>query len=146
MKGVNSPYGDIIDLPHHTSKTHPRMPVQERAAQFSPFAALTGYEDAVAEAGRLTAARIELEEDRLEQLDRRLALLAHRAGERPEISIVRFARDKKKPGGAYVTLSGRYKRTDEYTRSVILTDGTAVPIDDILSLDSPLFDGAEPYV
>lgn len=143
MKEGASPYEDIMALPHHTSAAHPRMPVRERAAQFSPFAALTGYEDAVAEAGRLTAERIELEADKLAQLDRRLALLMDRACETPEISLVRFVRDRKKPGGAYVSLTGRYKKTDEYERAVVLTDGTAVPIDDIFSLESPLFDQAE---
>lgn len=140
MNGGASAYEDIISLPRHVPASHPRMPAAARAAQFAPFSALNGYEDAVEEAGRLTAERAELEEDWLEELDRRMALLAARAGERPEVSLIYFRRDGKKPGGAYAALSGRYKRTDEYGRSLILADGTAVPIEDILNIESPLFD------
>ena len=99
----NEKYSDIINLPHPESRTHPRMPRSDRAAQFAPFAALTGYDDAVAEAGRLTSSKIELDENELERLDRALAYLTEHQAAHPAVTVTYFVPDDKKSGGAYFT-------------------------------------------
>lgn len=132
-------YDDIIHLPHHASKTHPHMTVMNRAAQFSPFAALTGYEVAVKEAARLTEKRIELDEYMKDLINRRLQIVAYQLEEHPEIAITYFQPDLNKDGGAYVTEVNRVKRIDEYKRLVLMTDGTRIPIDEIIRIDGEGF-------
>ena len=134
-------YEDILNLPHHVSKTRPQMSMLDRAAQFSPFAALTGYDDAIKETGRLTDEKIEMDEDRKAALDMKQAYLIEMIDERPEISITYFLPDAKKSGGAYVTVTGNLKRFDEYERLLILTDGKKIPMDDIADIESDLFRG-----
>ena len=107
---MTGPYDDIISLPHPTSAKHPRMPLSDRAAQFSPFAALSGHGAAIAETARLTDRRIELDEDTRAMLDLKQQILADRIAERPEISVVWFRPDEKKDGGQYVTTVGQLKR------------------------------------
>ena len=138
MKGR---YDDIINLPHHVSATRPQMSMMDRAAQFSPFAALTGYDDAIKETGRLTDEKIEMDEDRKAALDMKQAYLIEMIDEQPEISITYFLPDTKKSGGAYVTVTGNLKRFDEYERLLILTDGKKIPMDDIADIESDLFRG-----
>ena len=134
-------YEDILNLPHHVSKTRPQMSMLDRAAQFSPFAALTGYDDAIKETGRLTDEKIEMDEDRKAALDMTQAYLIEMIDEQPEISITYFLPDAKKSGGAYVTVTGNLKRFDEYERLLILTDGKKIPMDDIADIESDLFRG-----
>ena len=134
-------YDDIIDLPHHVSATRPQMSMMDRAAQFSPFAALTGYDAAIKETGRLTDEKIEMDEDRKAALDMKQAYLIEMIDEQPEISITYFLPDEKKSGGAYVTVTGNLKRFDEYERLLILTDGKKIPMDDIADIESDLFRG-----
>ena len=134
-------YDDIINLPHHVSTTRPQMSMLDRAAQFSPFAALTGYDAAIKETGRLTDEKIELDEDRKAALDMKQANLIEMIDEQPEISITYFLPDTKKSGGAYVTVTGNLKRFDEYERLLILTDGKKIPMDDIADIESDLFRG-----
>lgn len=134
-------YEDIINLPHHVSKTRPQMSMLDRAAQFSPFAALTGYDAAIKETGRLTDEKIEMDEDRKTALDMKQTYLIEMLDEQPEISITYFLPDTKKSGGAYVTVTGNLKRFDEYERLLILTDGKKIPMDDIADIDSDLFRG-----
>ena len=134
-------YEDIINLPHHVSATRPQMSMMDRAAQFSPFAALTGYDDAIKETGRLTGEKIEMDEDRKAALDMKQAYLIEMIDEQPEISITYFLPDAKKSGGAYVTVTGNLKRFDEYERLLILTDGKKIPMDDIADIESDLFRG-----
>lgn len=134
-------YEDILNLPHHVSKTRPQMSMLDRAAQFSPFAALTGYDDAIKETGRLTDEKIEMDEDRKAALDMKQAYLIEMIEEQPEISITYFLPDAKKSGGAYVTVTGNLKRFDEYERLLILTDGKKIPMDDIADIESDLFRG-----
>ena len=134
-------YEDILNLPHHVSKTRPQMSMLDRVAQFSPFAALTGYDDAIKETGRLTDEKIEMDEDRKAALDMKQAYLIEMIDEQPEISITYFLPDTKKSGGAYVTVTGNLKRFDEYERLLILTDGKKIPMDDIADIDSDLFRG-----
>lgn len=131
-------YEDIIYLPHPVSRNHPPMPVGDRAAQFAPFAALTGYEEAVEEAARLTECRIEMDRDRIEELDRELRRLREHIKERPEADIVCFKADERKTGGARVTLSGRVKKIDEYEGRLIMADGSVIAIEDIYGIDLKL--------
>lgn len=128
-------YDDIINLPHHVSDKRPQMSRWSRAAQFAPFAALTGYEDAVNETARLTNEKIELDENTKELLDEKLQLIQQHLEEQPEITITFFKPDEKKAGGTYVTISGIIKKIDGFTRVVVMSDGKTVKIDDILELD-----------
>ena len=128
-------YDDIISLPHPVSKTHPPMPRAERAAQFSSFAALTGYEEIVAESARLTEARAELDRDALEALDGALRALAAEIETRPEAELRYFVPDEKKAGGRYETLRGRVKKIDEQASLLLLEDGKKIPLGDIVSIE-----------
>lgn len=127
-------YEDIVELPHHVSKTRPQMDRQNRAAQFSPFAALTGYEDAVAEEARLTEARIELTDGRMAEINERLVLLREHEGEHPAVTICYYRQDERKAGGAYLTVSDTVRRLDEYERKIILYNGTVICLNDILDI------------
>lgn len=133
-------YDDIMNLPHHVSATRPHMSAIDRAAQFSPFAALTGYGDAITETARLTGERVELDEYMKDVLSVRLQIIADQLKEHSEIAITYFQPDEKKNGGAYVTVIGRVKKIDEYERVVVMTDGTRVPIDEIASIDGEIFE------
>ena len=135
----NQQYNDIIDLPHHISTTRPRMSMLDRAAQFSPFAALTGYDAAIKETGRLTGQRIELTEECRAVLDRKQQVLLENLAEHPEVSVTYFVPDERKSGGAYVTVAGRVKKVDEYQRLLLLTNGTRIPLTEVLELESNLF-------
>lgn len=128
-------YDDIIHLPHHVSTTHPHMAAIDRAAQFSPFAALTGYDAAIKETARLTDKRVELDEAMKEALSNKLQMVADRLKERPEIAITYFQPDGKKNGGAYVTVINTVKKIDVYERIVVMTDGKVIPVDEIVSID-----------
>lgn len=128
-------YDDIINLPHHRSQTHPHMSVGDRAAQFAPFAALTGYDDAIDEEGRLTSDKIELDENSLSALDITLSELSARIASHPRISVTYFLPDEKKAGGAYLVREGALKKIDSYNMQLIFCDGFAVDINNILSLE-----------
>lgn len=135
----NHQYDDIIDLPHHVSSIRPRMSMIDRAAQFSPFAALTGYDAAIKETGRLTDHRIELSEECRAVLDRKQQVLLENLAEHPEVSVTYFVPDERKSGGTYVTVAGRVKKVDDYQRLLLLTDGTKIALDEILDIESELF-------
>ena len=134
-------YKDIIHLPHHVSKTRPQMSMLDRAAQFSPFAALTGYDDAIKETGRLTDKKMELEEEAQELLDRKQQYLQKIIACRPEITVTFFVPDEKKAGGSYTSHTGSLKRIDYYERVFVLTDGTKIPLDEIADIESECFRG-----
>ena len=140
---MSEQYNDIINLPNHVSPTRPRMSMIDRAAQFSPFAALTGYDAAIKETGRLTDERIELSEESRAALDRKQQFLLDHISDHPEISVTYFVHDERKSGGAYVTVTGQVKRVDEYERQLILVDGVKIPLDEILELESALFKNLE---
>ena len=131
---MSGKYDDIINLPHPTSKRFSRMPLEERAAQFSPFAALTGYDAVIRETSRLTDRRVELDECRRQELDAALRDLAARLPARPEVLVTYFLPDARKEGGEYVHVSGRLRKIDSLMRTLILEDGTVIPIDDVLEL------------
>lgn len=126
-----SDYNNIIDHPHHQSATRPHMSMTARAAQFSPFAALTGYGDAVEETGRLTSEKIILDNDAVAELDRKLRMIED--GKRL-VAITFFAPDPFKEGGEYTIISGEVKKIDVIESKVVLTDGTLIPIDDIFDI------------
>lgn len=134
-----SPYEDIINLPHHVSPTRPRMSMADRAAQFSPFAALSGYGDAVRETARLTGQRIELDESAKAALDEKLRLLAEVIKDRPEAAITYFLPDRKKAGGEYVTATGQVKKVDAVAQELVMANGRIIPIADIIEVESRLF-------
>lgn len=133
------PYEDIVDLPHHVSRKHPQPTMADRAARFAPFAAITGYEEMVLEEARVTDDRIEMDESSKAALNEKLNMILEFIDEQPEIKITYFEQDKRKVGGAYVTVIGTVKRIDEYEHLVIMTDGKKINIDDIYNLQSELF-------
>lgn len=133
------PYEDIVDLPHHISKKHPQPTMADRAARFAPFAAITGYEEMVLEEARVTDDRIEMDESSKAALNEKLNMILEFIDEQPEVSITYFEPDKRKAGGAYVTVTGTVKRIDEYEHLVIMTDGKKINIDEIYNLQSELF-------
>ncbi len=138
---MSGKYNDILHLPHPTSAKHPRMPISDRAAIFSPFAALTGHGNAIRETARLTDQRIELDEDTRAELDLKQQILADKIDERPEVSVVWFRPDEKKDGGKYVTTTGQLKKVDDIERTLRFADGTTIPLDDVLELRSDCFRG-----
>ena len=132
---MNSKYNEIINLPHHVSKTRPQMPMSDRAAQFAPFAALTGYDDIITEAGRLTDDKIELDESPLNELNAKIQLLRENLANALEVTFTYFKPDERKAGGAYLTATGTVKKLDDYERLIVLQDGTKLPMDDILDME-----------
>lgn len=133
-------YDDIIHLPRHVSTRHPHMDVRDRAAQFSPFAALTGHDAAIKETARLTDKRVELTEYTKEMLRERLQFIVTKVNEYPEIFITYFSPDEKKIGGSYITVKGRVKKIDEYVRVIILEDGLTIPIDEVIDIEGQVFE------
>ena len=127
-------YDDIIGLPHHTSAKHPRMSILDRAAQFAPFSALSGYGVALAETARLTEQRINLTEEELLELDHKQQILMANIDKQPEITVTWFCPDERKEGGEDITTTGSLRRIDEVRRVVVLVDGTEISMDDIYSL------------
>ena len=136
-------YSDIIDLPHKQSFKRPQMSRIDRAAQFAPFAALTGYDDAIKETGRLTDKKIEMSDEELNVLNVKFQLLSDSLGEDNEVVFTYFKPDKSKAGGFYETASGVVKKLDDYERLIVLQDGTRIPMDDIYSIDGDIFNSAE---
>lgn len=128
-------YDDIINLPHHVSTKHPRMSALDRAAQFSPFAALTGHRAAITETARLTDARPQLDENRKEELDENLQIILAHLSLEPEVCITYFVPDKKKSGGSFLQVRGLVKKIDEAGHKVILNNGTDISIDDIYEME-----------
>lgn len=127
-------YEDIINLPHHISKKHRPMPREARAAQFAPFAALTGYESDVNEAARYTGKRRELGEYETERLNRRINEIRDGIHGNTEVIITYFKPDEKKTGGEYLNIGGRVRKIDDYGRTLTLTSGALIPLDDIFEI------------
>ena len=121
-----SKYDDIINLPHHVSSKHPQMSLHDRAAQFSPFAALTGHSDAVEETARLTESEAMLDDSVVEALNEKLAYLKEHLTEEPVVSITYFEPDKMKDGGKYLTLTGKIKKIDDFAQAVTLEGGSVI--------------------
>ena len=132
-------YDDIIDLPHHVSDKRQHMSQRDRAAQFSPFAALTGYEDAVSETARLTDKKSELTDDMKDKLDRQMRILSENIAAYPEVTVTYFSPDLKKDGGEYRKFSGCLRRIDTVSAELIFKDGCCIRASDILSMECELF-------
>ncbi len=132
-------YKDIINLSYPALKTRPGMSVYNRAAQFSPFAALTGYDEAVRETARFTDDKAELDEYQIAIINHKLNMVLENKDLKPVVCITFFRSDTRKKGGEYVTVSGVIRKIDEISRSVVLADGTAIPIDHIYDIESELF-------
>ena len=137
----NNPYADIINLPHHVSTVHPQMTMVQRAAQFSPFAALVGYEDVIEETTRQTDSKRELDESEKAELNRKLSILASLLKEKPVVEIEYFVPDKTKAGGEYVFKSGEVVKIQPVQKKLVLSDGTVIRIDDIADISGELFAG-----
>ena len=133
-------YDDIIDLPRPVSLTHPRMPLANRAAQFAPFAALTGFDAAIQETARLTDARIELDESEREALNARLRVLRERPEARLPVRITRFVPDPRKAGGRYEAVEGVVRRIVPEEGMLRMADGTRVALEDIIAIEGEIFD------
>ena len=131
---MSGKYDDIIALPHPEPRTHPRMSLHDRAAQFSPFAALTGHSAAIAETGRLTDSRITLDESEMTRVDAALQRLRELLPQEPVASITYFVPDERKAGGSYQTITGTARRIDTANGVLLLTDQRAIPIPDILDV------------
>ena len=140
---MNGKYNEIMGLPHHVSKNRPQMPMSDRAAQFAPFAALTGYDAAIKETGRLTDERIELDVEALSALDMKYQILMEALDEAPEVTITYFQPDERKAGGKYVSAVGTVKKVDDFERRITMQDGSKIPMDDVLSIDGELFSSLE---
>ena len=136
---MNRKYNEIMGLSHHVSKTRPQMPMSDRAAQFAPFAALTGYDAAIKETGRLTDERIELDVEALSALDMKYQILMEALDEAPEVTITYFQPDERKAGGKYVSAVGAVKKIDDFERRITMQDGAKIPMDDVLSIEGELF-------
>lgn len=131
---MSDKYSEIINLPHHVSKTRKQMPMSDRAAQFAPFAALTGYDAAIKETGRLTDDRVELEESTLDMLNEKLNIIKEKLNNAPEVTFSYFRPDDRKAGGAYLTITGRIKKLDEYERVIVLEGGERLEMDNIMDI------------
>lgn len=132
-------YDDIINLPHHISNRHTPMPIADRAAQFAPFAALTGHSAVIRETARLTEEKRELNEDTRETLDRKLYVVKEHLKQGCVIKVTYFEPDMKKRGGKYIQAIGSVKKVDEYRKCIVMTDGTLILIDDILDISGDIF-------
>lgn len=139
MENINHKYDDIINLPHHVSKKRPQMLLRDRAAQFSPFAALTGHKAAINETARLTDEKQILSEDVIAKLNEQLNLIKENIGTNLIVTITYFVPDDRKSGGAYISNTGVVKKINEYNHTVILTDNTVIPIEQISEMQSDIF-------
>ena len=128
-------YDDIINLPHHVSKNRPHMSNYDRAAQFSPFAALKGYDDEIDEAARLTDEKWDIDGERVTDINEKLLLLKDIVKQHPLVKIVYFVKDEKKAGGSYQTVEAQLKKLSEYDRKLFLDNGLALNFDDIYSIE-----------
>ena len=138
---MSGQYEDIINLPHHVSATRPQMSMLDRAAQFSPFAALTGYDAAIKETGRLTDEKIEVEGGGLNILNMKFQILVDSLDDEPEVTFTYFKPDERKAGGAYIEVTGTVKKVDDFTRCVTMADGTVIPMEDILDIKAEREEG-----
>ena len=141
MEKQPHPYEDILHLPHHVSAERPHMSLHDRAAQFSPFAALVGYEDIIDETARLTARKRELDEAEKAELDRRIGILAAHLREKPVVTVEHFVPDTLKSGGAYEFQTGALVRISPVKKTLTLADGATIRFDDIAGIESELFRG-----
>ena len=132
-------YDDIIKLPHHVSKRHPQMSIMARSAQFAPFAALSGYDEAVKETARLTDKRIEIDDGLKLIINNKLNYILENLNINPQIVFTYFVYDKKKTGGKYVEKIGIVKKIDLIEKYILLTDKSKIPIEEIININGEIF-------
>ena len=132
---MNKKYAVIAGLPHHVSQVHPQMSMEDRAAQFSPFAALTGYGDVILETQRLTDEKVELDEEALALLNEKYQMLMRRMDEQPVVQITYFQPDERKEGGSYVTVTGVVRRVDDVMKKITMQDGNEIEMEKILNVE-----------
>jgi len=130
----DSKYSDIINLPHHRSKKRKPMKKEDRAVQFAPFAALTGFYEALAESARLTEKKAELDEYEMEEINNKLQYIQSHLTDEHTVKITYFLKDAKKSGGRYVEKSGVVDKIKVYERVIVLKDKTQIPIDDVYDI------------
>lgn len=138
---MNEKYKEIINLPHHVSESRPHMSMIDRAAQFSPFAALTGHDEALDETARLTDVFVEPDEDEKQLLDEKLRMIAELIEEKPVVTVTYFIPDDKKDGGRYVNVADYIKRIDVLNREIITGKNVRIPVDFIVGISGDIFDG-----
>ena len=138
-------YDDIIKLPHHVSSHRAHMLILDRAAQFSPFAAVTGFDRAIEETARLTDKRIELDEATKTILDEKLRIVREQLSSQQEIELVFFRPDEMKTGGAYISMIGTVKKIEGYERAVVMLDGTRIPIEEIIDITGEMFQAIDDF-
>ncbi|MBR4497884.1 MAG: hypothetical protein IKI25_02830 [Bacteroidales bacterium] len=136
---MSGKYDDIINLPHHVSETHPQMSMRNRAAQFSPFAALSGHSDAIHETARYTDDFQGVDESNVEALNQKIAMILDKINEHPQITVTYFKPDEKKEGGSYTLKTGNIKRVDDYEHVLQFTDNEEIPIQSIFNIDGEMF-------
>ena len=139
----NHQYDNIINLQHHVSSNHVHMSIPDRAAQFSPFAALTGFDGAIKETARLTDHRIELDETEKTILDEKLRIVQEQLSRQQQIEIVFFRPDEIKAGGAYITVRGTVRKIEGYERTVVMQDGTRILIEEIVDISGEMFQSVD---
>lgn len=132
-------YDSIINLPHHISNKHPRMTLEERSAQFAPFAALTGYDGQIKEKARLTKKKIEIDEELKAILDSKIQIITENIINNPEVEITYFVPDSKKAGGEYVSVTNIVRKIDNYNRCIVMKNDIKIPIDEIIDINSEMF-------
>ena len=135
---MTNKYDEIINLPHHISKKHPQLGVDSYAAQFSPFAALTGYEEIVSETSRATEEKTELDNDAKLRLSEKLSVVLENSDKAPVVTITYFVPDKKKTGGKYTVIEGTVKKYDAYEKTILLSDGTKIQLDDLYDISGDI--------
>ena len=133
---MTNKYDDIINLPHHVSPTRQQMPMSDRAAQFSPFAALTGYEDVISETARLTDKKMELNEEALNILNIKFQALTEKLKNEPDVAFTYFKPDERKDGGAFIEIKGKVKKIDCFERLITMKDGTKLLMDNIIDIEA----------
>ena len=136
---MSSAYDDLLNLPHHTSAVQPAMPMQNRAAQFAPFAALVGYDALIRETARLTDQKVELDESVKAELNEKLRLLLELLPQQPEVTITYFQPDGRKAGGAYRTTNGIVRKFLLNENLLVMMDGSQITVDTIAALDGSFF-------
>jgi len=138
LKDQSGAYDDIIHLPHHVSKSRPHMSMHDRAAQFSPFAALTGYDAAIKETARWTDTQADLDENYKAGLDEKLMYILSHIEERPAVMLTYFVKDEKKDGGSYRSAEGAIRKVDFYERVIVMEDRMRIPLENIVEIDSAI--------
>ena len=141
---MSSKYSKIINMSHHVSKSRPQMSMYQRAAQFAPFAALTGHSAAINETARLTDRKIDLSDSECDLLNMKTSILMEHIHEHPEVSIAFFVNDECKEGGHYITHSGIVKSCDDYEQTIFFEDGTRIRTSEIIDIRGKLFENL-PY-